>query len=90
MYHYGEFTCDQVKAMAVQYMEYELDQKARNAEDLKKREARKKELKKKMEELRKDEEWKEKNLKLCPKCSRPIEKTGGCNSMVWECSQLIS
>tara|TARA_R110002050_G_scaffold148318_2_gene274520 strand:- start:88 stop:318 length:231 start_codon:yes stop_codon:yes gene_type:complete len=68
--------------MGLQYMEYELEQKVKDSEDFKKRETRRKELERKMEELEKDELWKEKHLRLCPKCKRGIEKLSGCDSMV--------
>lgn len=34
------------------------------------------------EELEADERWKSRNCRLCPKCSRPINRVEGCPSMV--------
>jgi len=33
-------------------------------------------------ELEKDEEWKSRHCRLCPACSRPVQKLEGCSSMV--------
>jgi len=32
-------------------------------------------------ELMEDEKWKAETCRLCPHCARPVEKTGGCDSM---------
>jgi hypothetical protein len=39
------------------------------------------ELKARYTELVRDEQWKQANLKRCPQCRRPVEKTGGCDLM---------
>jgi len=33
-------------------------------------------------DLERDEAWKSRHCRLCPGCRRPLEKTGGCDSMV--------
>ncbi|CAK0816565.1 unnamed protein product [Prorocentrum cordatum] len=33
-------------------------------------------------ELERDEQWKAENCRCCPRCRRPTEKIGGCNTMV--------
>lgn len=83
-YHYGPYSYADVKGLEVAWMQWNLrDRKqilSREQEEVVK--LRKQELKKRMEDLKRDEDWKEQNLKLCPNCSRAIEKTGGCDSMV--------
>ena len=34
--------------------------------------------------------WMTANTKLCPKCSKPVEKNGGCNLVVCRCGQVAS
>eukprot|EP01035_Chromulina_nebulosa_P010253 gene10253-13789_t len=52
------------------------------AQNTKKREAEEAELRKALEALQADELYKEKNCRLCPKCSRIIERVSGCDHMV--------
>ena len=35
-----------------------------------------------LEELRRDEQWKAAHLRLCPHCGRPVERVDGCDKMV--------
>mmetsp|Transcript_8402 Transcript_8402/g.23684 ORF Transcript_8402/g.23684 Transcript_8402/m.23684 type:complete len:567 (-) Transcript_8402:143-1843(-) len=75
-YHYGPFTCQEVKALEMAWVEWQSKNRKQQVQQ------RMMELERRRIELERDEVWKEKNLRLCPKCGRGIEKTGGCSSMV--------
>ena len=82
-YHYG-ITCDQRVVVEMRWEDWKINgsrdyDEAVTAEA---REKRRRDFEIRIEEFKKDERWKEKKLRLCPKCSRPIEKVDGCDSMV--------
>eukprot|EP01062_Namystynia_karyoxenos_P057653 TRINITY_DN4877_c6_g1_i1.p1 TRINITY_DN4877_c6_g1~~TRINITY_DN4877_c6_g1_i1.p1 ORF type:complete len:696 (+),score=194.96 TRINITY_DN4877_c6_g1_i1:174-2090(+) len=58
------------RELAKQFAEQEAKTKARNAE-----------LRKAWDRLRKDEQWKEKHCRACPKCGVAIQRISGCDSM---------
>ena len=68
-YHY-EISCSLVPAATMQWLDW-ASNGSRGAEAARQR----------REELWRDEKWKEANCRLCPQCSRPIERIEGCNAM---------
>jgi len=83
IYHYG-CSCEDAKRIAIRWVQWSTRDRALHLEE---REAkalatRQLLLKQRLEDYQKDEDWKTKNLRLCPKCQRPIEKVSGCDLMV--------
>ena len=83
-YHYGSYSCAEVKGLQVRWMQWNLQDRQQHSSQEQKKlmEKRKEDLRNRIQELEKDENWKEQHLRLCPKCGRAIEKVAGCNAMV--------
>lgn len=82
-YHYG-ISCDQRVLVELRWEDWKINGAQQYDEliTVEAREKRKRDFQKRIEDFKKDERWKETHLRLCPGCSRPIEKVSGCDSMV--------
>ena len=84
-YHYGTTTCQEIKEKEIQWMhwqsQFKLQRANLNKEMEKKLAERQQEVETRLRDLSADEEWKSQNCKLCPQCSRVIQRTEGCSSM---------
>src|SRR5690606_1888951 len=71
-YHYGTFTCAEIKGLQMAWLQWNMQERDQvwSQEQNELLRVRREELRKRMEDLKRDEEWKEKHLRLCPKCSR--------------------
>ena len=83
IYHYKS-SCEEVVEIKKRWIQWNSQDRFHHEDDLINQalELRKKDLKERMEDLVKDEKWKEENLRLCPSCKRPIEKVSGCDAMI--------
>ena len=69
--HHYNISCDLVPAATTQWLDWTANG-ARDAAAARRR----------LEELRRDEEWKAAHCRLCPHCLRAVERIEGCNHMV--------
>ena len=83
LYHFNT-SCEDAKLVAIRWSQWNAKERQdyKNKEEKQALLSRKLVLKARMEEYKKDEEWKTNHLKHCPQCKRLIEKLSGCDSMV--------